>query len=871
MKNPLKLAFSVGILFAWHSSALAQIVPDSSLPVNSIVTPTGNTFLIEGGYAAGGNLFHSFREFSIGTGSRAIFNNSPTIQNILTRITGANISTIDGLIAANGNANLFLINPNGIIFGPNAQLNIGGSFFASTADSIALSNGSFFRAKNPNIPPLLTVNVPVGLQLGSNPGKIQVLGTGNQLNFDSTTLATLRNSRPAGLQVLPGKTLGLLGGDIELIGGNITAEGGRIELGSVSNSLVTLTPISKGFAFGYENAQNFENIRLSQAASASTSGNGGGDIQLQARRLEILEGATILADTLGTANGGILSVKTTEAIEISGISDTFSSSIFASVDPGATGKGAFLSIETPNLRLIDGAIVGADTFGEGDAGALMVKARNVELNFSSVMETAAYGGSTGNAGNLTIETERLFVSDGAQILTFTRDRGNAGGLTVKAQEVEVRGVSSSGRFPSVLAASAEPGSTGKGGELRIETSSLKIADGGRVGVDTSGSNAAGEVQIKADNIEVFSTSFNGSPSILSADTFSEGNGGELKIEAGNITVRDGGQISTGTFDKGAGGNLFIRANVINLSAAVPASQNLSRPFFQDDSGQFFPSGLFASSFGVGNAGTLNIEADTLKVTGRAQISVSSQQGGEAGNLNIIARSLLQDNGTLSAANFQGKEGNITLNVNNIQLRRGSAITTNASFESTGGNIFISSDTLTALENSDISANSQQARGGQVMINSQGIFGTEYRIFPTIKSDITASGGNPELTGNVQINTVNFNPAQGLGILPSQLNDLNNQIIQGCEVSQGNRFVVTGKGGLPVDPVQPLTRQMIWQDMRPLETEAEAVNVEDPMPVSDTVVEANSWQVGEDGKVKLIVSSSGLKSNNMWYQLPRCRA
>ena len=142
----LKLPTLGFIIFA--GKIAAQIIPDATLPINSTVKAAGDTNFIDGGTQAGSNLFHSFSEFSIPYGGIAQFNNALDVQNIITRITEGKISNIDGLIKANGIANLFLLNPNGIVFGQNARLDIGGSFLASTANNINFADGTKLSTSN---------------------------------------------------------------------------------------------------------------------------------------------------------------------------------------------------------------------------------------------------------------------------------------------------------------------------------------------------------------------------------------------------------------------------------------------------------------------------------------------------------------------------------------------------------------------------------------------------------------------------------------------------------------------------------------------------------------------------------------------------
>ncbi len=248
----------------------AQIIPDTTLPTNSLPNTDGDLITITDGTNVGNNLFHSFQEFSVLSGQTAFFDNGLNIENIFSRVTGSSVSNIEGIIKANGMANLFLLNPNGIIFGENATLEIGGSFLASTAESIQFSDGSFYSAVAPQAPPLLEINIPLGFQYGAEPGDIIVKGTGNNTGFSNpgaNDYSLIKDFRPSGLQVKDGNSLALLGGNIGLDGGNLTAAEGQIELGAVAEGQIKLTDNNGIWTFDYQEIANFQNIDLVNAAS----------------------------------------------------------------------------------------------------------------------------------------------------------------------------------------------------------------------------------------------------------------------------------------------------------------------------------------------------------------------------------------------------------------------------------------------------------------------------------------------------------------------------------------------------------------------------------------------------------------------------
>ncbi|MGD2181744.1 filamentous hemagglutinin N-terminal domain-containing protein [Lusitaniella coriacea] len=914
-KTPILFLSGLLLTSAFPQVVSGQILGDNTLPnstlVNTAITPTGTLHQIQGGTTVGSNLFHSFSQFNVLLNETAYFNNIETISNIITRVTGGQLSHINGMILANGAANLFLINPSGIIFGENAQLAIGGSFFASTADSVVFADGSFYSATIPNTP-LLTVSVPVGLQLGANPGSI--------INRSRASSLIVPN-RLVGLEVLPSQTLALIGGDLQLEGGYLTTLGGTIQLASAANSQFKLNGDNSGL-------QTLRNINLSNGAIVDASGLGGGSVQLFGEQISLIQRSRLISDTFGNFDG--------RGIEIQGTQLTLDNTSYISTSTFGTGNAGSLRIHTDVVDL-----QGKTPF---EVTQQLLDFTFNPFNLSNGLYSLSLGSGAG--GNIEIDTKRLFINNGANILTTAIFDGFGGNITIEASEFAeldngsliVTGTVGSGNAGNLLvrggtirvlngtSLSTTPAasSSGKGGDIRaiadtleingtpdkapvpggLFTTTLGLAEAGNLSVSanrlivtngaqisaaSSGAAQGGAIDVTAESIELSGLSNDGqflsgifsSTSLLTVSGQpGNANAGNLTVNATRVSVKDGAQISVATGNAGVAGSLKINATesieVSGFATGVdPKVEAVSFGIIGDG---IVPSAIESNTNSSGAAGDLNLQTKRLSVSNGAEVGVRGTSNGAAGDLVVQANSIrLNNRGTLSATTNSGTGGNIRLQASDIVMRDNSRIATDAG-NVDGGNIEIETEVLVAQGNSDITANAKQGRGGRVLISARTILGARFREYLTPENDITATSElGAEFSGFVDIQTLNVNPTAGLRELPTDTIDPSDRIASGCTTYAQSRFSITGRGGLPQNPTASLPGQSVWRDMQNFSTATKtrtfaATPQSSSTPqesISPDLVEANSWTINEKGNVELVAHHSPGTVQGSRFSPPEC--
>ncbi|MEA5566015.1 filamentous hemagglutinin N-terminal domain-containing protein [Anabaena sp. UHCC 0399] len=742
--------------------AKAQITPDSSLsPESSMLTPNVSidglpADRVDGGAIRGTSLFHSFREFNVGDGQRVLFANPGGIDNIFSRVTGTNPSTILGTLGVNGGANLFLINPNGVIFGPNARLDLRGSFLASTAQSIKFNDGIEFSTTNPSAPPLLTLNVPTGLQYGENPGRILVQGQGNELIMNQETGRVVQVNRTGGLEVDPGQTLALAGGEVVLEGGSLRAESGRVAVWSVQGEgLIGLTPTNPGWELSNQNVQNFQDIFLSQTAAIDTSGVGGGNIQMQGRRVALQDGSLILSLTRGDESGGTLSIRASESIEASGTAPNGEASNFFTETIGL-GKAGDVEFNTKKLIFQNGAQVSSSTFSQGRGGNIIVNASELfeatgitaTGNFVSGLFSIAQS-STGDGGTVKVTTKRLVLRDGAQVSATTFSLGRGGNVLVNASEsVEAIGIApitSSGLF-------AGSESAGNGGTVDITTGKLILLDGAQVSASTSNQGDGGNVLINAKEL-VEVTGIDQTvriPSRLTAQTEGTGKGGTVDITTGKLILRDGGLISVTTFSQGDGGDIFVNAKELVEVTGINQTGRI-------------PSRLTAQTEGTGKGGTVDITTGKLILQDGGLVTSRTTNAGIGGVVLVNARESVEVIGRsgnfISSLTAQtsgtGKGGTVIVNTGSLILLDGARVTASTSNQGDGGDILVNTGSLILLDGARLTAStSDQGNGGDILVNASEVMAVGFGSGLRVQTQGSGDGGT------VTVNTGRFTASKG---------------------------------------------------------------------------------------------------------------
>lgn len=826
------------IILSWHTfvttviilltikPTIPQIVPDNSLGNESskINNELGNSFInkIDGGATRAGNLFHSFDQFSILSGDTAYFNNASNIQNIISRVTGSSISNIDGLIQANSNANLFLLNPNGIILGSNASLNIGGSFFASTASTINFADGVQFNSSDSQSVPLLTVSVPVGLGFTSSPGNIKVEGEGHSLLVNATGAGipvTGAGQSTTGLKTSPERAIILVGGDVKIEGGILTAPSGQIKIGSVDSGLVKLDLDSnEGWTLNYDSVQSFRDIQLEQLALLDASGLKNGNIFLQGKNITITDPSLLIISNFSSSDSGKVSINASGDVEIVGIRNI--------TNPNAQNIAPARGIVTQNLS-------------SGNAADIEIWANNISLrDFGNVSSASFSSGSSGD----------IFIVSKGVIELYSTKLPTAGIL------IGTIGTSSY--------------SSGRAGNLKLNAENLSVRDGSSVGSATLGSADAGDIELNiTNNVEVvggalvtfrpefisnsFLSSFVGGTTLF-------GKSGNVLINTKNLSIIGGARIDSSTLAFGSSGSVTINASdsitVDGKANDLPnPSQIVSSAIFSDP---LFDAFLNLPKIPQGESGSITINTNQLNVLNAAQISARNDGTGDAGSVRINASFINLDNkSSVTTATASGEGGNISLVAKNLQLRNGSSITATAGEAGSGGNISINTDTLVALDNSDITANALNGRGGNIEITVQGIFGIEPRTRLTPLSDITASS-ELGINGTVRVDTLATQPISTTTFLENIAQPPG--IVSTCQSNSNTRentFVITGTGGIPPNPDDILSTNSGWYDRSAIAQSKDTLEEKSPV-VPAQIIEAQGWRKNADGTIVLTAEPTG---------------
>ncbi len=691
------------------TAAWGQIATDGSVGTAAAGPLTGPDYQIPAslGQTTGNNLFHSFSQFNVNTGESATFTGPTHIANVLARVTGGSASNIDGLLRSSGmpNANFFLMNPNGVVFGPNAQLDVGGSFVVTTANQLHLADGGSFTASTDASQSVLTTAPPAAFGFLS-PQAGPVTAQGSQL-----TAALDRG-------------VSIVAGDVQMDAVQLQAPGGRVDIASVASpGSLGLDVQDLDSPIDTSAFSELGDVTIANGSTIAADGPQGGRVTVQAKDIT-LETSTLTSRTLGPGAG--------RPVQINATGDLSVVSATVLTETTSQGRGGDVNLSATNV-LIDGAAVGAfvgsNTLGQGDGGHVSVDSQTTTLLNGAAIGTATFTQAAG--GPIVIESQDLLI-DGQGF--------------IPADPLIPR--------TGVVSVAAGPG---PGGAISIQAPTLTLLEGAAVTATSTGQGAGAAVTVVSDSILIDSKNFSSPPSpapdpqaVTGILSFTVGLGssgpitldvsqvldvigtvslssvwsltlgdqpaGSVTVNAGQVRVQGRGTIASQTLGLGSGGDVAITADHVLVSGADAANVV---PFFEIDASVLEPFGVFpppallamtsslaATTLGPGDAGDLTIQAQTVEVLDSALLLTNSMGPGHAGDLTVSSETLTVGQGQSdflsglfsTASEFGGDAGDISISSNTVDVSAGAIIAADTTGPGRGGSVTISGDHVSIIGN-----------------------------------------------------------------------------------------------------------------------------------------------------------------------------
>jgi filamentous hemagglutinin family protein len=681
IRRVIGVALACAVAAGGPSAAGAQIVLDGRLgpPGGALVGPD---YRIDStrGVIRGGNLFHSFEAFhlrTIGpTIESATFTNSQAaaIGNVVSRVTGGAPSVIDGrLVSAIPGAHFYFLNPAGIAFGPNASLDIGGAFHASTAHVLRFANGDRFFV-DPARPSVLSVAQPVAFGF-LGPAAARITVDGSQL------------------RVAPGQTLSLVGGDIRIDGGVLVAAGGRINLGSIAGhpgaggeeplgEVRIGTPAQP--ELGVEGATRLGRIDV-LGSEVDASGAAGGTVAIRAGDL-LVDRSLVFADTLGDARGA------TVGIDVDATRSAIVTSSAVTTDSLAAGRSGDIRIAAPRIEVGDGAVISSRPSASGPAGTVTLG--DLAGTEETVVTRGAQITTDSGGGDIRIAGRRVELSDAAVVSSASAPRGPGGAVTLEAAaEVVITGGA---------AIATDSRTDGAGGDIRVAAPRVELSDRALILSRPSGTGQGGSVTITATGEAVLTQA-----SQVVTDSRGPADGGDIRVVAPRVEVSDGARIRSFAFAAGRGGSVTIGDGAATGEALVTRGAQVTT----DSGGDIRVAArriavrdgavIASNPFGAERGGAVTLEATAEAVLARnALVTTDSSTGAASGDIRVAApRIELSDSAVVrSRPSAGGDGGTVTLEAaDGVVVTRGSQVITDSRGAGDGRDIRV---TASRIELSD---------------------------------------------------------------------------------------------------------------------------------------------------------------------------